>query len=829
MRRFLLILFILSISLLTLYLSRLGTAEYCFKILLARAGFSDVSLSLSNITLEQVTIAHASASSSRQGLPTAVEITNLAVRFVPRLLLQKRIQSLDADRITLTLPQGTKTEQPFKPQMVTALLDPLKKQTSFFDSLKINELIIHNSALAGASGRSMSLELENHEGKSEVRLRMVLAATSVLEGSAVYEKSGQLSIHVNTAPQTSGLQANLTLDGHQLSFDAAVELQHLRPILEAEFGPGLPLEAGTIRTSATCSLQQPSPVKVLLEGENLISGDVSLEQITTKLELSEFFSQSPLTIGKGSRLAGVNLRKGPLTLGKIEISPEGLLDLKQKVYQNTTDTPWILETVSSDNFQIGRLVLTPPFTLSKNAAQELLLSSPPALEMHDFSGKGVTISQLQLLPVKEPHLSTLHLGKKLSFKTDRWQTGQVRLEKGDITIEASPLSITLHQLSQGLKKIEATASVEGEHLVIIKGTLKVPIKDLRSSLNLKDNVITATTLISPEETAGRLQALLHHDLGKQAGQVRLSCPEPLTISDKTSLEELVTGLNLPLELTKTTVDLVARAKWKKREPLQMSSTLSLADTDGTIKNIPFWGLSLDHDFEVLPQLRSLKSGTITLKKMVTPIDIENLATKVAVQPSTKGSRPKITFEDLNAELFGGHIHTNSLEYDLNGPDTNSILDLKSIDLPKVVTAQQIQGLEISGQVDGTLPIRLGPAGASVDWGQLENSNSGGTIRYHPGSDSFQNSQFTAYALKALEEFHYTQLKATVTYSPDGLLLMGMHLQGTSPGLGTTRPVHLNINTEQNLLSLLQSLKYSKSLTNELDQRVQQHYQPPQTK
>jgi hypothetical protein len=77
----------------------------------------------------------------------------------------------------------------------------------------------------------------------------------------------------------------------------------------------------------------------------------------------------------------------------------------------------------------------------------------------------------------------------------------------------------------------------------------------------------------------------------------------------------------------------------------------------------------------------------------------------------------------------------------------------------------------------------------------------------------------------LEEFHYQEFSTDVSYLADGTLTTQMHLKGTSPGLETDRPVHLNISTEQNLLSLLKSLQYSKALTSEIDQQVERKYHP----
>ena len=81
-------------------------------------------------------------------------------------------------------------------------------------------------------------------------------------------------------------------------------------------------------------------------------------------------------------------------------------------------------------------------------------------------------------------------------------------------------------------------------------------------------------------------------------------------------------------------------------------------------------------------------------------------------------------------------------------------------------------------------------------------------------------------IEALGDFRYDILQATADYHRDGTLNLNFHIEGTSPRLETSRPVHLNINSEQNVLSLLQSLEYAEGLNQSLDRRIRQQYDQP---
>ena len=134
-----------------------------------------------------------------------------------------------------------------------------------------------------------------------------------------------------------------------------------------------------------------------------------------------------------------------------------------------------------------------------------------------------------------------------------------------------------------------------------------------------------------------------------------------------------------------------------------------------------------------------------------------------------------------------------------------------------------EGLEVGGRIDGFLPVRSGSKGAGVANGTLTNAGPG-VIRYTPSSEALKGSPYSEMVLKALEDYRYDKLAADVDFRPSGALRIGLRLEGKSPALKTDRPVHLNIDSEQNLLSLLKSLQYSQGLTSELNRKVQERYQ-----
>ena len=73
---------------------------------------------------------------------------------------------------------------------------------------------------------------------------------------------------------------------------------------------------------------------------------------------------------------------------------------------------------------------------------------------------------------------------------------------------------------------------------------------------------------------------------------------------------------------------------------------------------------------------------------------------------------------------------------------------------------------------------------------------------------------------------YDELEADVVYKPDGQLRLQLQIKGNSPGLHATRPLHLNLNLDQNILSLVESLRAVNGLNDRIDSAVKKHFKAP---
>ena len=75
-----------------------------------------------------------------------------------------------------------------------------------------------------------------------------------------------------------------------------------------------------------------------------------------------------------------------------------------------------------------------------------------------------------------------------------------------------------------------------------------------------------------------------------------------------------------------------------------------------------------------------------------------------------------------------------------------------------------------------------------------------------------------FAFKALEDFRYNTLDANVALAADGALTLAVRLRGANPAVEEGRAIAFNLNLNENLTALLESLRAADSITNQVEQR-----------
>lgn len=133
-----------------------------------------------------------------------------------------------------------------------------------------------------------------------------------------------------------------------------------------------------------------------------------------------------------------------------------------------------------------------------------------------------------------------------------------------------------------------------------------------------------------------------------------------------------------------------------------------------------------------------------------------------------------------------------------------VITMQGVDLAELSEQFLIEGLTVTGHLDGRVPIRLTEDTISIEEGVLETIGAG-VIRYvttlpmgPPGEGGVD------LLLSAVQNFHYERLRATLNGRTGEDLEVAIQLTGANPDLYDGYPIALNVNLSGALEEVLRS-------------------------
>ena len=121
-----------------------------------------------------------------------------------------------------------------------------------------------------------------------------------------------------------------------------------------------------------------------------------------------------------------------------------------------------------------------------------------------------------------------------------------------------------------------------------------------------------------------------------------------------------------------------------------------------------------------------------------------------------------------------------------------------------------------------LTFRLQGLTPSISDGTLSALPPGGTIRYDSGTAA--GSQRLELVYQALQHYRFNLMEARVNYQESGELDLAIRMEGTSPELNGGQRINLNLNINDNIPALLQSLQAARSVSDSIQTRLDIHQQ-----
>ena len=259
------------------------------------------------------------------------------------------------------------------------------------------------------------------------------------------------------------------------------------------------------------------------------------------------------------------------------------------------------------------------------------------------------------------------------------------------------------------------------------------------------------------------------------------------------------------------------------KPLQLRAKLSGKGLAGIYDRSTLSSVDAELHLHLAGERLTLELPSLIAKQLDPGIELGPLQLQASYQASLQ--RPlggNLTHQRAELGILGGSLSLEPATWALDRASQLLPLKLSGLDLQELFRVYPAEGLAGKGLIDGTLPLRLGGA-ISIEQGLIEARPPGGQLSFHSPHIRAMGQANPGMKLvtDALEDFHYDLLNSSVEYDQSGTLRLGMRLHGQNPAIEKGRPIHFNINLEEDIPALLASLQLTDKVSGIIQQRIQQ--------
>lgn len=293
--------------------------------------------------------------------------------------------------------------------------------------------------------------------------------------------------------------------------------------------------------------------------------------------------------------------------------------------------------------------------------------------------------------------------------------------------------------------------------------------------------LSLTDSASSSELELHLDSNSFHDLKSQLGELLPSYLRALEIGSGT-----ITGLQKNNVLT-VDIDSIA----------------------GAYSNVLFTGTTAKLMYDRIDN--TLASRNLKIEDLNAGIKVYQTEASLTLVKNT------LTVTKLKSRLLGGVLTGSQIIFNPASKENRFPLQLSNIDLAEITKLLSQDSLTLTGRVSGVIPLTLDSQGLHTEQGKLQSEKDGGIIRYTAAPLS--GDPVSDLVWRALRNFHYSSLTAQVNYRSNGESLIEAKLLGKNPDLNNGQSINVNINVEQNILSLLKSLQ----ARSDIEKKIERFY------
>ena len=290
---------------------------------------------------------------------------------------------------------------------------------------------------------------------------------------------------------------------------------------------------------------------------------------------------------------------------------------------------------------------------------------------------------------------------------------------------------------------------------------------------------------------------------------------------------VATFADWPALLSFTSGRVTGQVQASGRDSLQrLTGQLSLSGGEGIYDRISFSGLSVPLDIALQRDQLRLSTEDLAVSSLDPGLPLGPLRAQGSYTAALEHLADGVLeLADARLGVLEGQVRLEPASIHLGLPRQSLVAVVEGVELARLLEVYPADGLSGQGTLDGRFPVSLVNGKLLIEKGQLQARQPGGVLRYQTeklrelAASNPNLEQLTV----VLDDFHYGVLTSDVAYDEQGVLLLGLRMQGSNPEFQQGRQVNLNIQLEEDIPALLTSLQLSGQVNEIIRKRIEQHY------
>lgn len=315
-----------------------------------------------------------------------------------------------------------------------------------------------------------------------------------------------------------------------------------------------------------------------------------------------------------------------------------------------------------------------------------------------------------------------------------------------------------------------------------------------------NNQLTASTTIQNDSNDLYATIGITHNYKTNKGKAKINLNELLFATGIIQPDQLFPVIRGKILSTSGSIDFDGTVNWENNTT---SSNLVLKTRSFSTQfgNINVTGIDSDILINNIAPFSTDPKQTVIIQRLDSGIP---LSKGKIVFDITNGNQ--LTLHETNWRWGEGELYSNKLSMDLtNSKSDKFILHVKEVPLNDIVMLDKTE-FNATGNLSGKIPMRIDGSNLLIENGVLKTSKSG-VVNYKPAENltsAIAQNPAVALVFSILEDFHYEQIKMTLSSTDGSKVTAALNLAGSNPDVENGRLVKLNINLKGNIIDMVKS-------------------------